>query len=116
LPSTIETKFFKAGEFINTLCEKLGISDKVRAAALKIWENIEKLNIMKSMNAVTLAACCLNFACCLSDDNRDLEAIAVAAGITKMTLKNMYRELFPFRHYFITVDCMLRDPSELKNF
>lgn len=116
LPASIETKFFKAGEFINTLCEKISISDKVRAAALKIWGNIEKLNMMKSMHAVTLAACCLSYACCLSEDNRDLEAIAVAAGITKMTLKNMYRELFPFRHYFITVDCMLRDPSELKNF
>lgn len=114
LPNDAEVKHFRAGEFIRVLAEKLKVKDNVRIAANKIWENIEKLNFVKSIHAVTLAACCLKFACCLSDDDREFEAIAIAAGITKMTLKNMYRDLFPYRFYFITVDCMLRDPQELK--
>jgi len=114
LPSNGEVKHFKAGEFIKVLAEKLNLSEIVKSAAIKIWENIEKLNFIKSIHAVTLAACCLKFSSSLSEEDRDFEAIAVAAGITKMTLKNMYRELFPYRFYFITADCMLRDPKELK--
>jgi len=114
LPNDTEIKQFKAGEFIKVLAEKMKVKDNVRIAASKIWENIEKLNFVKSIHAVTLAACCLKFACCLSDEDKDFEAIAMAAGITKMTLKNMYRDLFPYRFYFITVDCMLRDPRELR--
>jgi transcription initiation factor TFIIIB Brf1 subunit/transcription initiation factor TFIIB len=63
---------------------------------------------------VTLASCCLKFACALSDCDRDFETIALAAGITKMTLKNMYRELYPYRFHFITSNCNLRDPHDLK--
>lgn len=114
LPSNAEVKHFKAGEFINVLADKLKLNGHVRAAAIKIWENIEKLNFMKSIHAVTLAACCLKFACSLSDSDKDFETLAMVAGITKMTLKNMYRELFPYRFYFITADCRLRDPAELK--
>lgn len=115
LPSDTEAKHFKAGEFIKVMAEKLKLEEHVRAGAVKIWENIERLNFMKSIHAVTLAACCLKFACSLSDSDKEFETLAMAAGITKMTLKNMYRELFPYRFYFITADCsMLRDPKELK--
>lgn len=114
LPNDTEVKHFKAGEFIKVLIEKLNLNDKMKAAAIKIWENIERLNFIKSIHAVTLASCCLKFACALSENDRDFDAIADAASITKMTLKNMYRELFPYRFYFITADCMLRDPKELK--
>lgn len=85
-------------------------------AAIKIWENIERLNFIKSIHQVTLAACCLKFACALSEGaDKDFDAIAGAAGITKMTLKNMYRELFPYRYYFITAECQIGDPKNLKN-
>lgn len=103
LPSENEVKHFKAGEFILVLAQKLDITEKVKLAAIKIWENIEKLNFVKSIHQVTLAACCLRFACALGEaDDKDFDVIAGAAGITKMTLKNMYRELFPYRFYFIT--------------
>jgi len=114
LPENAEVKQFKAGEFIDTLGMKLKLKESTITAARKVWENIEKLNFVKSIHPVTLAACCLHFTCCLSDDERDVEEISQAAGIAKMTLKNMYRELFPYRHYFITADCMLRNPGDLK--
>jgi len=114
LPQDTEVKHFKAGEFIKVMAEKLKLTEHVRAGAVKIWENIERLNFMKSIHAMTLAACCLKFACSLSDSDKEFETLAVAAGITKMTLKNMYRELFPYRFYFITADCMLGDPKDLK--
>jgi transcription initiation factor TFIIIB Brf1 subunit/transcription initiation factor TFIIB len=98
------------------LAQKLDCVEKVKLAAVKIWENIERLNFIKSIHAVTLAACCLRFACALNkDEERDFGVIASAAGITKMTLKNMYRELFPYRYYFITPDCLMgADPKDLK--
>jgi len=117
LPSENEVKHFKAGEFILVLAQKLDITEKVKLAAIKIWENIEKLNFVKSIHQVTLAACCLRFACALGEaDDKDFDVIAGAAGITKMTLKNMYRELFPYRFYFITEECMIGNPQNLKNF
>lgn len=114
IPSTAEVKRFKAVEFIGVLAEKLKVGNQVRIAAEKILANIERLNFIKSIHAMTLAACCLKFACSLSDSDQEFEALALHAGITKMTLKNMYRELFPYRSYFVTADCMLRDPKELK--
>jgi hypothetical protein len=114
LPQDTEVKHFKAGEFIKVMADKLKLTEQVRAGAVKIWENIERLNFMKSIHAMTLAACCLKFACSLSESDKEFETLAVAAGITKMTLKNMYRELFPYRFYFITADCMLGDPKDLK--
>lgn len=114
IPTTAEVKRFKAGEFIGVLAEKLKLRENVKVAAEKILANIERLNFIKSIHAVTLAACCLKFACSLSDSDQEFETLALHAGITKMTLKNMYRELFPYRMYFITADCMLRDPKDLK--
>lgn len=115
LPKCIEAKPIKAGDFINKLCVDLKFSEEIRKKALIIWENIERLNFMKSIHAVTLAACCLQYACCSNEeDNKYFEAIALAAGITKMTLKSMYRELFPFRHYFVTVDCMQKNMQEIR--
>ena len=83
VPSPV--KQFTPGEFINTIGQKLKISEKTLSAATKIWHNIEKLNLVKSVHAVNLAACCVKFACCLSDDDRDFSEISVAAGMTKMT-------------------------------
>lgn len=115
LPKDVEAKHFKAGEFINNLCAKLKLSEEIRKRALTIWENIERLNFTKSIHAVTLAACCLQFACCSNEeDNKYFEANALAAGITKMTLKSMYRELYPFRHYFVTVDCMQKNMQDIR--
>ncbi len=110
-----KVKLFKAGEFIQVLTEKLSINENVKNSAIKVWENIESLNFVKSIHAVTLASCCLKFACALSDCDRDFETIALAAGITKMTLKNMYRELYPYRLHFITPNCNLHDPRDLKS-
>jgi len=102
-------KRFNAGEFINVLSQKLGLDNKIKTIAHKIWENIERLNFLKSVHAITLASCCVKFACELCSDDRQFESIAVAAGITKMTLKNMYRDLYEYRAHFITQDCKVNN-------
>lgn len=114
LPEDKAVKHFNAGEFIKVLSEKLGLDSNTGGAAFKIWVNIKNLKFSKSIHATTLAACCVSFACLLGTSERDFESIAVAAGITRMTLRNMYKELFPYRMYFITHDCGLRNPQDLK--
>lgn len=111
-----ESAQFGSEKFIHVLSEKLILADNVRFAALEIDKNIANLNFVKSIHAVTLAACCVKFASALSHCDKSFDEIAVAVGITKMTLKNMYRDLFPYRFHFVKDNCKLaRGPEDLKN-
>lgn len=124
LPSEGETKHFNAGEMIEVITSKLMCSESTKKAAHQVWKNIEKLNFIKSIHSATLAACCILISSLLSKDqvsgantkSADLEAVANAAGITKLTLRTSYRMLHPYRSYFITEDCKLQDPTNLKEF
>lgn len=114
LPNVQEIKFFSADEFIVVIGDKLLINDVIKQAALKIHDNIVKLGYVKSSHAATLASCCIKFASALSGEDRGFDEIAEGAGINKLTLRNMYRDLFPYRFYFITSDChLLKSPAEL---
>jgi len=62
---------------------------------------LENLGLKRSIHPVTLAACCIKFAECLDDDEHTFDDISVACGITKVTLKNTFRELYPNRYQFI---------------
>jgi len=63
-----------------------------------------------------LACCCIKFASALSGEDKGFDEIVEKAGINKMTLRNMYRDLFPYRFYFITSDCHLtKSPADLPN-
>jgi transcription initiation factor TFIIIB Brf1 subunit/transcription initiation factor TFIIB len=115
IPTNSEVKQFGSVEFIQVISGKLLLPDNVRLAAIEINKNIQGLNFIKSIHAVTLAACCIKFASALSEHEKSFDEIAEATSITKMTLKNMYRELFPYRFYFIK-DCRLpKGPHDLKN-
>eukprot|EP00331_Platyophrya_macrostoma_P009664 CAMPEP_0176415622 /NCGR_PEP_ID=MMETSP0127-20121128/5906_1 /TAXON_ID=938130 /ORGANISM="Platyophrya macrostoma, Strain WH" /LENGTH=426 /DNA_ID=CAMNT_0017795633 /DNA_START=71 /DNA_END=1351 /DNA_ORIENTATION=- len=116
IPNNQEIKHFKADEFILVIGEKLQVSDVIKQAALKINENIERLGYMKSNHPATLACCCLKFAIALSGEDKGFDEIVEKAGINKMTLRNMYRDLFPYRFYFITSDChLIKSPADLPN-
>lgn len=116
LPNKEEIKHFHADEFILVIGDKIAMDDAMKQAALRILQNIESLNFIKSNHAATLACCCIKFACALSNADRGFDEIAEAASINKMTLRNMYRELFPYRFRFITSECHLaKSPSELPN-
>lgn len=104
LPNKDEIKLFKADEFILKIGDKLLISDVLKQTAIKIGETIEKLNLGKSNHPATLACCCIKYACALNGEDRGFDLIAEAAGINKMTLRNMYRELYPDRFRFIASD------------
>lgn len=114
------TKQLNAGEMIEVIGNKLQADADVKEAAVQIWENIEKLNFIKSVHAATLGACCILVAGCLrlkgSDSNITVETVACAANISKLTLRTVYRALYPYRSYFITKDCKLQDPKNLKEF
>ena len=116
IPNNQEIRHFKADEFILVIGDKLQVSDVIKQAALKINENIEKLGYIKSNHPATLACCCIKFASALSGEDKGFDEIVEKAGINKMTLRNMYRDLFPYRFYFITSDCHLsKSPAELPN-
>ena len=115
LPDIQEVKHFKADEFILVIGEKLRVSDMVMQAALKIHGNIERMNFLKSNHASTLACCCIKIASALSGEDREFDEIAEKAGINKMTLRNMYRDLYPYRMQ-VTAKCrFLKTIAELPN-
>mmetsp|Transcript_65108 Transcript_65108/g.75681 ORF Transcript_65108/g.75681 Transcript_65108/m.75681 type:complete len:413 (+) Transcript_65108:60-1298(+) len=104
LPNKDEIKLFKADEFILKIGDKLLLSDIIKQTALRMEESVERLNLGKSNHPATVACCCIKFACALSEEDRSFEMIAEAAGINKMTLRSIYRELYPDRFRFIASD------------
>jgi hypothetical protein len=46
----------------------------------------------------------------------DLETVAGEASICKLTLRTVYRTLYPYRGYFITEDCKLNDSKGLREY
>ena len=116
IPANSDLRRFGSIEFIQLICEKLKLNDNVKMASVQIHNNITALNFIKSIHASTLAACCVKFSSSLSENDKSFDEIAETIGITKMTLKNMYRELFPYRFYFIKENCKLsKDANDLKN-
>jgi len=87
----------------------------VRLAAKEICKNILEMNFIRSTHANTLAGCCLKYACDLSENcEKTIDEIAEAIGMIKMTVKNLYRDLFPFRFDFIKDVRISKSPKELK--
>ena len=116
IPHSEGVKHFKADEFIIKIGDKLLVNDVIKQTSLKIHQNIQSLNFIKSNHAATLACCCIKFACALSSEDKGFDEIAEAASINKMTLRNMYRELYPYRFRFLTSECCLvKTPADLPN-
>jgi len=60
-------------------------------------QKIDEKNLLMGRSAFSVAGSGVFMSCILHNENKGFEEVSAAANVNKVTLKNMYREIFPFR-------------------
>ncbi|MBI3842082.1 MAG: transcription initiation factor IIB [Thaumarchaeota archaeon] len=79
---------FDSSEFITRISGQAGISEKTRRDALNILSKAMEKEISAGKNPLGLAAAALYISCLINHEKKNQEAIARAAGITAVTIRN----------------------------
>lgn len=64
-------------------------------------QKIDERNLLLGRSAFSVAGSGILMSCILNSENKTFDEVSVAANVNKVTLKNMYREIFPFRFEII---------------
>ncbi|MGI0069677.1 MAG: transcription initiation factor IIB, partial [Nitrosopumilaceae archaeon] len=78
---------------LSRIASKAGLSEKVKRQALKILKNANEMEITAGKSPMALAATALYLSCEMSGENTTQKAIALAAGVTEVTIRNRYKGL-----------------------
>lgn len=60
-------------------------------------QKIDEKNLLMGRSAFSVAGSGVLMSCILHKENKSFEEVSAAANVNKITLKNMYREIFAFR-------------------
>ena len=83
----------KAQLRVPKLAALVGVGEKTQQEAVEILREAERLKATSGKNPMGLAAAALYLACVMNGENRIQKAIADAAGVTEVTIRNRYKEL-----------------------
>ena len=78
---------------MSRIASESGLSEKVKREALKILEQANKKEISAGKDPMGLAAAALYLACAIHGDSTTQKVIAIAAGVTEVTIRNRYKGL-----------------------
>ncbi|MGI0010539.1 MAG: transcription initiation factor IIB [Nitrosopumilaceae archaeon] len=78
---------------LSRIASKAGLSEKVKRQALTIIKNANEMEISAGKEPMALAAAALYLSCAMSGENVTQKVIALAAGVTEVTIRNRYKEL-----------------------
>jgi transcription initiation factor TFIIB len=84
---------FSSSEFVTRISNEVGISEKTRRTALNILSKITEKEISAGKNPMGLAASILYLSCRINDEKIKQSAIAHAAGVTAVTIRNQINTL-----------------------
>jgi len=79
--------------YISKIAEKTGISGKTQGLAIQILREVKKKRAAAGKDPMGLAAAALYIACLQNDEKKTQKAIAEAAGVTEVTVRNRYKSL-----------------------
>ena len=79
--------------YISKIAEKTGISGKTQGLAIQILREAKKKRTAAGKDPMGLAAAALYIACLQNDEKKTQKAIAEAAGVTEVTVRNRYKSL-----------------------
>lgn len=79
--------------YISKIAEKTGISGKTQGLAIQILREAKKKRAAAGKDPMGLAAAALYIACLQNDEKKTQKAIAEAAGVTEVTVRNRYKSL-----------------------
>ncbi|HYL65597.1 MAG TPA: TFIIB-type zinc ribbon-containing protein [Nitrosopumilaceae archaeon] len=75
------------------IASEAGLSEKVKRRALTILKDAHEMEITAGKDPMGLAAAALYLSCVLNGENTTQKVIAMAAGVTEVTIRNRYKGL-----------------------
>ncbi|MGQ0796072.1 MAG: transcription initiation factor IIB [Nitrosopumilaceae archaeon] len=78
---------------MSRIASEAGLTEKVKRRALTILSDASKLEITSGKDPMGLAAAALYLSCVLNGENTTQKVIAMAAGVTEVTIRNRYKGL-----------------------
>jgi len=88
--------------YCSNFCAKLSLPHEIGSAAYKIAETIKEKRLLDGRNPRTIASAAIYIAIQLSPDCKvTLKDISSHSRIAENTIKNSYKDIYPFRHEII---------------
>ena len=78
---------------ISRIASKVGLKEKTKRGAIAILEDAVSKDITSGKNPMALAAAALYLSCVINGDQISQKVIALAAGVTEVTIRNRYKGL-----------------------
>jgi len=78
---------------ISRIASKAGLSEKVERRAHTILKNASEMEITSGKDPMGLAAAALYLSCVVSGESVSQKVIALASGVTEVTIRNRYKGL-----------------------
>ena len=78
---------------MSRIASEAGLTEKVKRRALIILNDANKLEITAGKDPMGLAAAALYLSCVLNGEDTTQKVIAMAAGVTEVTIRNRYKGL-----------------------
>lgn len=78
---------------ISRISSIAGLSEKIKRKAVEILEQATKIELSAGKDPMGLAAAALYLSCVINGENKTQKDIAVAAGVTEVTIRNRYKGL-----------------------
>ncbi|CAK9183476.1 unnamed protein product [Ilex paraguariensis] len=91
---SMEMGTIHAGDFLRRFCSHLGMTNQVVKAAQEAVQKSEELDIRRS--PISVAAAVIYMITQLSDDKKILKDISLATGVAEGTIRNSYKDLYPY--------------------
>lgn len=84
----IKVESYNSSQFINRISSSAGVSEKTVRYALELLEKTKENGFASGKNPVALAATVLYLACVVNSEKLTQKKIALAAGISSVTIRN----------------------------
>jgi transcription initiation factor TFIIB len=78
---------------LGRIASRCNLSEKVKRTALMILRKAEEIGITEGKDPMGLAAAALYLSSIINDENKRQKDIAIASGMTEVTIRNRYRAL-----------------------
>ncbi len=78
---------------VSRIASIAGLSEKTKRKAIEFLDQAAKIEISAGKDPMGLAAAALYLACVMNGENKTQKDIAVAAGVTEVTIRNRYKGL-----------------------
>ncbi|GMH29167.1 hypothetical protein Nepgr_031010 [Nepenthes gracilis] len=91
---SMEMGTIHAGDFLRRFCSHLGMTNQAMKAAQEAVQKSEELDIRRS--PISIAAAIIYMIAQLSDEKKLLKDISLATGVAEGTIRNSYKDLYPY--------------------